>query len=224
MWTHCKSIILFFDVAPKDTIKKLCCDGNPKNDKRNAALIKMLATKDEEIKNMITDKSSYYERKMFSIGLVQQQSALKVGGTPLVEVCENGQLEMAKTLIESGADINAGRHSEYDVTPLIASCYSKKTEIVKYLLSKSCDLRKKYLFVQKYVYKESWQEKYKYLEALHAACRAKNNEEIVDLLMEKRKDWNHEHLTEAYDCDKDMIAYVNSKRNKFKEKSSSSSD
>ena len=30
--------------------------------------------------------------------------------------------------------------------------------------------------------------------------------------MYKTNDWNYEFLTEAFDCDKDMIAYVESKR------------
>ena len=32
------------------------------------------------------------------------------------------------------------------------------------------------------------------------------------MLMNEKKDWKYDLLTEELDCDKDMIAYVNSKR------------
>ena len=129
---------------------------------------------------------------------------------------------MAKSLIECGADIDASEFAGTPITntcrsstskryyqdynPLTMACYSKQVEIVKYLLSKSCKLNKRYgtNLAEK--------DNNRWYDALHADCRTKNNEEIIDLLMEKRKDWNYEYLTEAFDCDKDMIAYVNSKK------------
>ena len=148
--------------------------------------------------------------------------------TLLVEVCQNGQLEMAKSLIDCGADINANEFAGTQITkkcrsttskryyqqynPLLISCYSKQTEIVKYLLSKSCKLNAGYRTNQEQV-----EDNHRWYDALHAACRTKNNKQIIDLLMKKKKDWNYKYLTEALDCDKDMIAYVNSKRERNRE-------
>ena len=91
-------------------------------------------------------------------------------------------------------------------SPLTISCYSKQTEIVKLLLSKQCDINIAYMTT-------NWRaDERRKFDALHAACRRQNNQEIIDLLMEKKKDWKFEHITEEYDCDATMIAYVNSKR------------
>ena len=86
------------------------------------------------------------------------------------------------------------------------ACYSKRTEIVKLLLSRKCALNLSYSTNQ-----TQKDENRKY-DALHAACRSKSNQEIIDMLMDETEDWNYDHLTEELDCDKDMIAYVKSKR------------
>ena len=77
---------------------------------------------------------------------------------------------------------------------------------MKLLLSRKCALD------ILYETNESEHDQNRKYDALHAACRSKSNKEIIDMLMDEKKDWNYDHLTEGLDCDKDMIAYVNSKR------------
>ena len=93
-------------------------------------------------------------------------------------------------------------------SPLLMACFSKQKEVVKLLLFRKCDVNMWYSTnaVEK--------DEYRKYDALHAACRSKSNKEIIDLLMNEKKDWKYDHLTEELDCDKDMIAYVKSKRPK----------
>ena len=205
---------------PTKIFKKLCTDDNPEHDKRNAKMIKMLSN-DDEVKKTI-----------------EHGTDSKINKLELVEACKNGQMEIVKMLLECNANINARenfgyvskcgtkygyrtipskrtyqrdeitRHYKYKYfSPLTISCYSKQTEIVKLLLSKQCNIDVIYMTTN---FRADERRKY---DALHAACRRQNNEEIIDLLMEKKKDWNFEHITEEYDCDATMVAYVNSKRN-----------
>lgn len=59
------------------------------------------------------------------------------GWTPLHEACFNGWLEIAATLVDAGANINA-RGYDND-TPLHDAAISGKLNLVKYLLSVGAD-------------------------------------------------------------------------------------
>ena len=183
-------------------------------DKRNAELIKMLASKDEVKK------------------IIEHGTDTKISSLELVEACINGQIEIVKALVECNADINAREFGSYTYnefkaecrpskskreyayySPLIISCYSKQTEVVKYLLSKECNLEDFGYVAADLSDKESENShSRRRYDALHAACRRQNNQEIIDLLMEVKQNWKFEYITEEFDCDKDMIAYVDLKR------------
>ena len=147
-------------------------------------------------------------------------------GLEIIDVCENGQIEMLKVFIECGADIDrcewAGpevgnmcrvciadekvKHY-YGYSPLVIACYSKQIEVVKLLLTRKCALDVSYK-----ANRPTGNDEDREYDALHAACRSKSNKEIIDMLMDEKGDWNYDHLTKELDCNKDMIAYVKSKR------------
>ena len=122
-------------------------------------------------------------------------------------------------------------------SPFIIACLHKQIKIVKYLLSL------KVMYHESVVHDYDHDESVDYdcdeddtlcdmaityitnesddrraYDALHAACRAKNNEKIIDMLMKKKKRWKFELLTEEFDCDKNMIDYVKLKRERIMEK------
>ncbi len=53
---------------------------------------------------------------------------------------ENGNFEDTKSLIESGADINARSNEQYNETVLMIAAYWNEIEIVELLLSKGADI------------------------------------------------------------------------------------
>ena len=105
------------------------------------------------------------------------------------------------------------KHYYQDYTALIMACYSKQKEVVQLLLSRNCTLNVFY-----YTNEKDKDGNKQSLDALHAACRSKSNKDIIDMLMDETEKWNYDNLTQEFDCDKDMIAYVKSKRPKEADK------
>ena len=199
----CRAMLDDSDASIK-LLRKYCHDTNRNNDMKNAKIIKAL----NQISGIQTRIKS------------QEVGSSQTDGLEIIDVCENGQIEMLKAFIECGADIdecewggpNGGncRHrglKRYyqSYSPLVMGCYSKQKEVVKLLLSRGCSLDITYET-------NKLNDDDRNYDALHAACRSKSNKEIIDMLMNEKKDWNYEYLTEDFDCDKDMIAYVESKR------------
>ncbi|HON56888.1 MAG TPA: ankyrin repeat domain-containing protein [bacterium] len=60
------------------------------------------------------------------------------GKNPLLYVCEKGNFEIAKKLIEAGADVNVVE-TVSNQTPLVFAILHKNVEMVKYLLSKGAN-------------------------------------------------------------------------------------
>ena len=92
--------------------------------------------------------------------------------TPLHIICKRGNLEIAKLLIEAGADKeikNVGRQS-----PLSIAVSNKNIDIAKYLLEVGADIHSKGP---------------NNLQPIHFAC-SKGNKEIIELLLSKGIDIN----------------------------------
>ena len=66
------------------------------------------------------------------------ESHNKIGYTPLHIACEKGYFEIAKLLLEMGADLNA--LDNYGSTPLFNACESCNPDLVRLLLEKGVDL------------------------------------------------------------------------------------
>ena len=189
--------------------KKACYDTNhiTDNDKDNAIIVKLLQH-DPEIKKII-----------------QHGTDKKLHKLELVEACANGQFETVQALIDANADINAREHAGKlpeqsknnqpacrdedfcDYGPLTVSCLKGHDKIVELLLSKGCDLDKDY---NKIISRKPF--KMVNLDALHAACRRRGNEKVIDLLMGKRESWNYDRLNNDTSCLYEMVEYSKSKR------------
>ena len=94
------------------------------------------------------------------------------GKTPLSNACYNDNIEVAKFLIEHGADVNSKDRDWY--TPLYWACYKENIELVKLLLEQGADVDSK---------------NKKGETPLYWACK-KGNTEIVKLLLEHGADVN----------------------------------
>ena len=62
----------------------------------------------------------------------------KNGYTPLYNACSKENIELAKLLIEHGADVNS--KSKYEDTPLYNACYHNYTEVAKLLIEHGADV------------------------------------------------------------------------------------
>ena len=117
-------------------LRKYCHDKNRQNDMKNARTIKALS--------QISGVKTRIEAK--------RVGSKRPDGLEIVDVCENGQIEMLKAILQCGADIDRCelggttgkcRHIRTGIkryyqnySPLVMACYSKRIEIVKLLLSK----------------------------------------------------------------------------------------
>ena len=77
--------------ASIELLRKYCHDKNRENDKKNAEIINELS-RISGVKSRIEAKEINGER---------------VNGLEIIDICENGQIEMLKALLECGADIDA---------------------------------------------------------------------------------------------------------------------
>ena len=128
---------------------------------------------------------------------------------------------MLKALLECGADIDSRewvgpsgtlcRHSDRNLvryyqgySPLLISCYKKQKEIVKLLLSRKCNLD------IVYEANNAENDQFRKYDALHAAARGISNQEIIDILMNEKKNWKYDLLTREY-SDRDMFDYITAK-------------
>ena len=60
-----------------------------------------------------------------------------VASTPLMHTCAQGNLEVAKMLLDLGADINktiVGLHEKYADSPLLSACLHGRVEVVQFIL------------------------------------------------------------------------------------------
>lgn len=62
------------------------------------------------------------------------------GETPLCKACETPHLEIVKTLIKAGADVNLP--ADRGVTPLMVACLYKQKDIIVELLNNGADIKK----------------------------------------------------------------------------------
>ena len=122
-------------------LRKYCHDKNRNNDMKNAKIIKALS--------QVSGIKTRIEAK--------QVGTTYPDGLEIIDVCENGQIETLKALLECGTDIDVsewggpidnkvrqiykkGGLYYQDYWPLAMACYSKQKEIVKLLLSRKCNL------------------------------------------------------------------------------------
>jgi ankyrin repeat protein len=81
-----------------------------------------------------------------------------MGKTALHYACQNGNLKMAKILIEGGADVNAGDFN----TPIFLCALYGYSEIFKFLIENGADIHAKnsYGVDVEYVLKNMWKTNY----------------------------------------------------------------
>ena len=95
--------------------------------------------------------------------------------TPLFVACESGNFEIAKLLIENGANVN--HEDSYKLTPLFVACESGYFEIAELLIKNKADVN----------HEDSYNK-----TPLFVACESSGYFEIAELLIKNKADVNHE--------------------------------
>jgi ankyrin repeat protein len=64
----------------------------------------------------------------------------KNGGTALMAACHWGNNDIAKILLEKGADVNLGTNNQFFTSPLLSAYFKKNLELVNILLQYNADV------------------------------------------------------------------------------------
>lgn len=120
-------------------------------------------------------------KSMISLYLENNEETRDNKGPLLLAIDEN-DFAKVKKLIESGSDINEGRHFvDKSHTPLSYACYLNKNKMAEFLLQNGADPDRNF----------NWTKQKNYLSATPFMCAAKNrNYKIMELLLDYGADIN----------------------------------